>query len=121
MRRSHRQILAIALVALHATVMLCGPCLHALPGWGHGNGLAHETQGDRLRDPIPVAHLQADDCPVCHFLSQAQLPLDVVSVPVIQKVATCRPEIVSEPRAVDRLHPTSPRAPPARATSASIA
>jgi hypothetical protein len=113
MPRFARQILAASLVALHATVMLCGPCLHGLPGWGHGAGLSRVADGDQLGNPIKASHVQSDDCPVCHFLSQAQLSVDQASVPSVSQVRVLKPEIPCESVTPSRLHPTSPRAPPA--------
>jgi hypothetical protein len=109
MPRFARQLLVASLVALHATLMVCGPCLHGLPGWGHGPGLSQAAYGD----PVKSTHVQTDDCPVCHFLSQAQLPIDLTSVPAVQHVCVLKPETSSNSVAPARLHPTSPRAPPA--------
>ena len=112
MPRSARHLLAISLVALNASVMLCGPCLHALPGWGHEAGLSHEAVGDPVRDPVGPAHPGSDHCPVCHFLAQAQITIDPICLSASWDVGALRPE---PPTASYRATPhlsSSPRAPP---------
>jgi len=112
MPRFARQLLAASLVALHAAVMLCGPCLHAVPGWGHAPGLSRSSDVHHVRTPSAASLLQADDCPVCHFLSQAQLPVDPARV-----VAVAHVRVLDAPRDREPVPPapfrsTSPRAPP---------
>lgn len=107
-----RRLLAALLVALHATVMLCGPCFHGLPGCGHGSGLSHDAGGEKVRDPIKSAHPQPDDCLVCHFLSHAQLPVDAACIPAVLHVCALRPETPPDPVSATCPRSTSPRAPP---------
>jgi len=107
-----RQTLAVLLVALHATVTLCGPSLHGLPGCGHDPGLSHDARGEKVRDPVKAAHLQPDDCPVCHFLSHAQMPIDAARIPAVLRVCVLKPEAPPVPVTATRLRSTSPRAPP---------
>lgn len=113
--RFARQLLAAALVALHATVMVCGPCFHELPGWGHVG--EHSLCADRsdVRGPIESSLVRADDCPICSLLSQAQLALDPARVSSVRHIGLVRPERPSDKFTPTRLHSTSPRAPPARA------
>jgi hypothetical protein len=119
MFRLARQLLAASLVALHATVMLCGPCLHELSGWGHEVGLSRAADSGQVSEPVKATHLQPDDCPVCHFLSQAQLPVDAPIVLSVWHVRFLNPELLCDSVTPSLLHPTSPRAPPALAATVS--
>src|SRR5260370_24945643 len=76
MPRSLRQTLVALLIALHAAVTLCGPGLHALPGWGHNSGLHPLAKNDHSHGPGKSSHAASDECPVCHFLAQGQLSSD---------------------------------------------
>jgi hypothetical protein len=80
-RRIVRQFLVASLIAFHATIALCGPCLHELPGLGHENsaGLTSQTQQHPLK---ALQHDSADACPLCHFLSQGQMP--ITASPTVQ-------------------------------------
>ena len=113
MPRFARTLLVASLVALHATVMLCGPCLHRLPGWGHGAGLSQATHSDHVGDPVKATHLRPDDCPVCHFLSQAQLLVDPAQDLLVRRVVVLNVPIAIAPVTPSQPCPTSPRAPPA--------
>jgi hypothetical protein len=113
MYRLGRRALAVALVALHATVMLCGPSLHGLPGLGHESGLACGPDAHHVRHAVPASYVQPDDCPVCHFFTQAHLPVDPACVPATPQVCALKPNTASVSVPWSRLHPTSPRAPPA--------
>src|SRR3954469_6302710 len=77
MSRSVRHALIAALVALHATVTVGGSGLHALPGWGHDSGLHPLAKNDHSHGPGKSSHEAADECPVCQFLTQGQLPCDL--------------------------------------------
>ena len=57
MTRFARQLLVTSLVALHAMVMLCGPCLHGLPGWDHGARLASGSDTGHAPGPLNAAHV----------------------------------------------------------------
>jgi hypothetical protein len=70
-RRIVRQLLVASLIALHAAIALCGPCLHELPGLGHDSSAGSQTQ----QHPLKSSHDSGDNCPVCHFLAQGQLPV----------------------------------------------
>ena len=70
-RRLARQSLVALLVALHAAVALCGPCLHELPGMSHeASSVSNLPQG---QNPLKASHDSSDTCPICHFLAQGQL------------------------------------------------
>ena len=113
MLRFARQLLVASLVALHATVMLCGPCLHGLAGGDHGIGFSRQADADHVRDPVNAAQVLTHDCPVCHFLAQAQLPVDLVAMPSVQHICVLRPERSRTTIPPIRLCASSPRAPPA--------
>jgi DUF2946 family protein len=108
-----RRLLIASLIALHATVVLYGPCLHGLPGWDHGTGLARNTEVNHVGDPVKAAHVQPDNCPICHFFAQGQLPIDLACAPVVDQVFALKQEPWSESVTPTLLLPTSPRAPPA--------
>jgi hypothetical protein len=120
-RRTIRHYLILAIASLHAAVMLLGPCLHALPGGRHAPRPALAADhGHRAveHSPVthsPVSHRSADDCPVCHFLAQGQLPVETASGPVSQTVAELGP--LHPLRLPSRSRHTffCPRAPPAPA------
>jgi hypothetical protein len=117
MPRFARKLLIASRVAFHATVMLCGPCLHGVPGWDHGPELSQAAaDGDQLRGPAQGAHVSPDDCPVCHLASLAQLPVDCASVPAARLVSAFKAETFSAPVTPSLHRPTSPRAPPAPST-----
>ena len=71
MTRSVRHFLVAALIACHAAVTLCGPCLHELPGSSHQFGPAGKTH--RPDAPAKSATDSADNCLICHFVAQRQL------------------------------------------------
>jgi hypothetical protein len=116
MTRFARQLLFASLIALHATVVLCGPCLHGLPGWGHGSVFSGGADAEDVRGPSRGTHLQPDDCPVCHFLSQAQLPVDLARVKSIGCSLEFKPVLWCHTASHSLLLSTSPRAPPTSRT-----
>jgi hypothetical protein len=118
MPRPFRRTPIALLVAFHATVMLWGPCLHALPGWGHEAFAKRATGDGQHGDPGKTPHGSGHDCPVCHFLLQGQLPIESAREPVLRLAGSLasldRPEIAS--RSCHRI--SCPRAPPAACTAA---
>lgn len=112
MPRLARQFLAVSVLALHATAMLCGPCLHGLPGLGHAGGVTLGADVDHGQNPAKAPHGQGHDCPICHFFSQGQLPIDTACVPAIQHVYVWRRETSYACVFPGQPHATSPRAPP---------
>lgn len=110
MSRLVRHVLFPALIACHAAVTLCGPCLHELAGSSHRFSPAAKTQCPDA--PAKSSTDSADNCPICHFIAQAQLTVASTcerSAPVVAEFVI--PEL---PTARPLLHhfPSSPRAPP---------
>jgi len=110
MSRVVRHLLFASVIACHAVVTLCGPCLHALPGSSHELGADSSSQ--RTHDPAQPRRDAADNCLLCHFVAQGQLlsgsSTGVSSQPIAELV-------VPDPQAVypPPVHlPSSPRAPP---------
>lgn len=119
MSRSARQLLIASLVGLHAMVILGGHFLHGLPGWGHEAGLSRGADGDDGHRPTHSAHPESGDCPICHFFSLAQVPIDRTQVPAIRQACALKLETPARPATPIRLHTTSPRAPPIASASRS--
>jgi hypothetical protein len=112
MPRILRQILVATVVTFHAAIMLCGPCLHALPGSGHGSDYGSQAARQADQSSAKDSHNPADFCPVCHFMAQGQLPVESSSgLPaqlIAELVQTDVPALV--PASFDLL--SHPRAPP---------
>ena len=110
MPRFVRQLLFASLIACHAAVTLCGPCLHELSGSSHRSGPA--TKSQRSDAPAPSSRDSADNCPICHFMAQGQLtvaPTCDRSAPLVAGFVL--PELpVARP--LPHHVPSSPRAPP---------
>src|SRR4051812_46011342 len=80
MPRSARQILIVLLAALHLIVAVGGSCLHSLPGWDHSAvSTRRPVQAGQHDAPVKAPHTSTHDCPVCHFLSQGQLPTETAT------------------------------------------
>jgi hypothetical protein len=113
--RFARQILFASLIACHAAVMLCGPCLHTLPGSTHQMGAGAATKSHGPEDSAPSRRDASDDCLICHFVAQGQLCAAIRSElaiqPAIEFVVPCL--LAARPSAQPL--PSSPRAPPADA------
>jgi hypothetical protein len=118
MPRFVRASLIALLIAFHAAVTLCGPCLHAVPGFGHGSGLGSSAQRQEAVDSTGARHASMDNCPICHFLAQGQLPIESSHIASVRLVFELEPvaDFVSNPAPL-RL-PFCPRGPPV--TSASV-
>ena len=113
MLRPVRKLLIASLVALHAAVMLCGPCLHGLAGVGnHATIVSGGVVAHQARDAFRPSHDRPDDCPVCHFLAQAQMSVDSESVSIVQRVCLIKPEIPFDSLTPSLPSSGSPRAPP---------
>jgi hypothetical protein len=110
MFRSIRHLLLGSLLACHMAVTLCGPCLHGLPGSSHDLGVASKSQpGDDLSQSRRDS---ADQCVICHFFAQGQLPLDLAcDLPLDLAVETAS-LAAAAPRPLAHHIPSSPRAPP---------
>ena len=77
MSRFARRILFASVIALHAVVSLCGQCLHEFAGSSHQLGMASKAHGPE--DPARSPRDSADNCLICHFVAQGQLPVECCS------------------------------------------
>ena len=111
MSRIVRHLLFASVLACHAVVTLCGPCLHALPGSSHEPGAASKSQ--RPDDVSQSRRDSSDNCLVCHFVLQGQLPVELANAASIEQITelvpTALPTSITPPIHV----PSNPRAPPA--------
>ncbi len=110
MTRSVRHFLFAALIACHAAVTLCGPCLHELPGSSHQFGPVTKTH--RPDAPAKSSTDSADNCLICHFVAQGQLTVASTcehSAPIVAEFVT--PELPAV-RPLPHHSPSCPRAPP---------
>ena len=110
MSRIVRQFLFASLIASHAAVVLCGPCLHGLPGSTHEVRAASSSNAPD--HPLQSGTDTKDGCLICHFVAQGQLPVECCSQ--ISVIAIGELPAPSVP-AVSLVHthiPSSPRAPP---------
>jgi hypothetical protein len=111
MTRSVRHLLFVSLIACHAAVTLCGPCLHEISGSSHTLGPA--TKSQRPDAPARPASDSSDNCLICHFVAQGQLtvaPTCERSAPLVAGFVL--PDLpVARP--LPHHVPSSPRAPPA--------
>jgi hypothetical protein len=105
-----RQVLFASLIACHAAVTLCGPCLHALPGSSHQPGAT--SKADRPDHPAQSRRDAADNCVICHFVAQGQLPVESASELSVQTVADLAIPSLLTARPTTHHLPSSPRAPP---------
>jgi hypothetical protein len=74
MPRTARQVLAALLIALHATISLCGPGLHGAPGLGHAGPAGNIRKSDGHLKPASLAAVAPEHCPICDCFSQGQVP-----------------------------------------------
>lgn len=73
MPRAIATTLNLCLLTYYTAILLCGPCLHMLPGQGHASVVSASTVTE-AHDSVSVAttHESTSHCPICHFLEQAQ-------------------------------------------------
>jgi hypothetical protein len=107
-----RRALIASLIAFHAAMMLCGPCLHAMPGLDHRTGLGlaetrDSTEWSSARQDF------ADDCPICQLVAQGQLPIEACTVSSTALVARSIGDAAPVADVASPTLPSSPRAPPA--------
>jgi hypothetical protein len=111
MSRFVRQFLFTSLITCHAAVVLCGPCLHELPGSTHQMGAASNSH--RSDDPLQSRSDSKDGCLICHFVAQGQLPVEfsrgISPELVAELVIPALPVSHSDSSPL----PSFPRAPPA--------
>ena len=70
-----RQLLFATLITWHATVSVCGPCLHELPSFTHRPWTASRThRSDVLAQS--GGHSK-DSCLVCQYVVQSQLAVEI--------------------------------------------
>jgi hypothetical protein len=74
MPRTARQALAAFLIALHATISLCGPGLHAVPGLGHAGPTGTIRKSDGHLKAASRAAVVPEHCPICDYFWQGQVP-----------------------------------------------
>jgi hypothetical protein len=111
MARFIRQFLFASLIACHAAVILCGPCLHALSGATHEMGAT--TKSHDTDDPVQSRRDASDHCLICHFVAQSQLTIAFSGISAIQpSVEWVAPSIFAA-SPFSQLLTTGPRAPPA--------
>jgi len=117
MSRIVRHLLFASVLACHAAVTFCGPCLHALPGSSHE--LKGDARSHRTDDAAQSRRDAADNCLICQFVAQGQLPVELATgIPSQQAAALIVPDL---PAPDIRSAPlsSSPRAPPVAATALS--
>jgi hypothetical protein len=112
MPRSTRKILIASLAALHVWVMLCGACLHGLPGWGHGVGLRGDGGVVAVHELGRGTHSSADHCQVCHLLSIGQLPVGEIRIGSTRIAREPTPPCRTETPLPPPRRSAPPRAPP---------
>ena len=110
MSRFARRILFASVIALHAVVSLCGQCLHEFAGSSHQLGVASKSHGPE--DPARSPRDSGDNCLICQFVAQGQLPVECCSQ--ISVIAIDELPVPSLPagRLAHTHIPSSPRAPP---------
>ena len=110
MSRFVRRFLFASLIACHAAVVLCGPCLHELPGSTHQMGTASNSH--RPDHPVQSRGDSKDGCLICHFVAQGQLPVEFSRESSPQPIAELVIAASPVSLAVSSPLPSSPRAPP---------
>ena len=117
MSRLVRQFLLMSLIACHAVVTLCGPCLHELPGLSHKTGASSKVHG--ADDPIQSRGDSTDRCLICHFVAQGQLPVEFPSDSSPQFIDELVSSALSVTPPLSNPLPSVPRAPPVPASGVS--
>ena len=107
-----RRALIASLVAFHAAMMLCGPCLHAMPGLDHRAGLGPAETRD-ARELSSARQDFADDCPICQLVAQGQLPIEACTVSSTALIARSMGDAAPVADVASPSLRSCPRAPPA--------
>ena len=110
MYRFAQRILFASVIALHAVVSLCGQCLHEFAGSSHQLGMASKAQGPE--DAAQSPRDSADNCLICQFVAQGQLPVECCSQISVSAIAELPPPHFPAARLVHTHIPSSPRTPP---------
>jgi hypothetical protein len=109
-----RHLLFASVLACHAAVTLCGPCLHALPGSSHELGASSKSH--RSDDSAQSRRDGADNCLICQFVAQGQLLAEFATEIPVQQVAELVVPVVPVSHTTSLELPSSPRAPPSAST-----
>jgi hypothetical protein len=112
-----RHLLVASVLACHAVVTLCGPCLHSLPGSSHELGATSKSH--RPDDPAQSRGDAADNCLICQFIAQGQLLAEVSTGISVQHVAELVVPVIPAFHFTSPELPSSPRAPPLASTGLS--
>jgi hypothetical protein len=112
-----RHLLFASVLACHGVVTLCGPCLHALPGSSHELGATSRSHFPD--DSAQSRRDAADNCLICQFVAQGQLPVEFSTVNSIQGVIELVVPVLPASDTPSLQLPSSPRAPPSTATTLS--
>jgi hypothetical protein len=107
-----RQVLISSLIAFHAAMMLCGPCLHAMPGLGHRGGAKSAAAPDSIELSAARQEL-ADDCPICQLVAQVQLPIEACEVSSKALLVGSMRDVAPVADVRSDALPSCPRGPPA--------
>jgi hypothetical protein len=110
MSRIVRHLLFTSVLVYHTVVALCGPCLHALAGSSHEMG--SDSKSQRPDGPLQSGRDSADNCLVCHFVAQGQLPVEFTFTPSFQQVTELVAPTLPVSTTLSLDLPSSPRAPP---------
>ena len=110
MSRFVRQFLFASLIACHAAVVLCGPCLHELSGSSHQMGAA--SKAHCADHPLQSRSDSKDGCLICHFVAQGQLPVEFSRGSSPQLIAELVISAVTVSDSISNPRTSCPRAPP---------
>ena len=107
-----RHVLATLLIALHASLAICGPGLHAGLGSEHARPAHSPDRPDHRQELAGLTISAAEHCPICDYFAQGQLSVTTAIPRLVQLVTPLAPIV----HAVDSLRPillsTRSRAPP---------
>jgi hypothetical protein len=115
MTRFVRHLLFASLIACHAAVTLCGPCLHEISGSSHP--LSPAAKSHRPDAPAKSSSDSSDNCLICKFVAQGQLTVAPACEPSAPLVAGFVLPDLPAARPLPHHVPSSPRAPPAPPSS----
>jgi hypothetical protein len=119
MSRIVRQILPAFLIACHTVVMLCGPCLHELPGATH-HPTSAASKPHRSDDPVPSRNDSSDGCLICQFVAQGQLPVELSRESLPHLIGEFVLSALPVSQSLSNPLPSCPRAPPNGLSRASL-
>jgi hypothetical protein len=111
-----RQLFCASLIAYHAAVSLCAPCLHELAGSSHVFGGTPKPHNADDSSGARGDSKSSDLCLICQFVAQSQLPVELGSDQVVEAVAEIAIAVFVPRHAVFASLAPSPRAPPIAGT-----